>query len=140
MSSHEIQGLTRFLQIAIEIARAEISNGMDVIINKYSDSCMIKNIPWSPYQRVENILKICFRNAHIDEFEKIQKKLIINYDHKNKNKKKNIQITKSAGYFFLLYLPKVEHGASSFTDNLNGIDYVNIIANTQAGIIIKNMI
>lgn len=139
MTSREMQALSRFCQISIEIARYEITNGVEIVVRKFDDSCIIKPIAWPKEERSQNILNIADRNAHIDEFERMQRKLLISYDIKTE-RTKTIQITKSSGNFLLKYMPKVEHGSYIVTNKTSGMHYVNIVAQTQANVILKNLI
>lgn len=139
ISSQEMQALTRYLQIAIEIARYEINNGSEVVISRFSESTFVKCIPWPKESSTQNVLHIVDRNAKIDEFERLQLKFMNKYDKRNITKKKTMDITKSAGSFFIHYMPKVEHAYYLVNAPKEGMDYINFIAQTQANVILKNL-
>lgn len=140
VTSRDMKLLVRYLQICIEISRYEVANGLDIVINKMGDSSYVKHAFWSNEDRGQRALNVSARTAHNDEFEKLQKKLLISFDRRNESKIKTIGITPSCGHFFLLYLPKVEHGASLVPVDTKGLDQVIIVAATQANAILKKLI
>lgn len=135
-----MQALTRFLQLSIEIARYEINNGLDVVITKFSDNVFVKSIPWSKEDRNRHVLNIADRNAEIDEFERLQLKMINSYDKRFESKIKTMQISKASGRFFLHYMSKVEHASYIISDDKKGMEYINVVAQTQANVILQNLI
>lgn len=142
ISSDEMKAVARFLQVGIEIARHEISTGADLVVQRFSESGnMLKQLPWSTTDRNMALVKIAERKAHIDEFERLQRKCLLGYDKRSPEKQKNIQITISSAVFMILYMSKVEHAAGMVASGQNeGMKYVNLVVSTQAGIILKQLV
>lgn len=125
LNTDEVRSLINFTQTAIGIARDEMENGKDIMVSQNS----IIDIPWEKSERSKNILRIAERNTHIDEFEKLQMRLIVKLTGK---KAKTVTITKVAGYYLLIYMNRSEH----YIQN----EYTNLVVRTQAGTILKELI
>lgn len=130
MTGKEIKGLSRFFQNAIGVARAEIRGAFDFEVYRVANDCAVNQVPWMQHG-AKLSLKIAERHAHIDEFEKAQRKLLLGFDARKENKEKSIQLTKAACFFLLLYMARVEV--------ISRDEYVNFIVQKHADTIMQNL-
>lgn len=131
ITSKEMKALSRYLQTCIEIARTEIAKGMDYQVYRVENNKAMREVSWLQADREKYVLRISERHAQIDEFEKLQRKLLLSYD-KREGKTKTVGITKAAGYFILIYMAKAEAMIKEA--------YTNLVVSTQANTILKNLL
>lgn len=132
LTGKEIKGLSRYFQNAIEIARAEIRGAFDYEVYRVEKNTMVRQVSWKN-DGATRALAVSIRHAQIDEFEKAQKKLLLSYSREKEKKAKTIPFTKSCGYFWMIYMVKVEA-------IYKAEDYVNFVATNHSGTILKNLL
>lgn len=107
MTVKQMKALSAFCQVCINIARKEISDGGDVTILKIGDNNAEKFIHWDKSKRHDNIKKVAERHACIDEFEKLQWKLLQAGGRSSSSKPKAFSITKMNGWLILDHMERV---------------------------------
>lgn len=137
ISTKEIKALFEYLHVCILLAREEILNGSDFNVYEISDSVIVKWKPWN--EDIKTSLKVTERHALIDEFEKLQKKLLQEVDPKYELRLKNVQLSKAAGHFILLYMLKAEHAAGTIIPSRKRIDHIMLSVKSQANVIMQSL-
>lgn len=132
LKAKEIKAIVSFLQTCIQIAKSEILNGIDIQVLKMGSGTMQKEVEWEKQDREKNVLRVAERNAHISEFEELQRKCLILIMRNKTGKYQTFSISKTMGYNWLIYMNRTEY---FIKDN-----YINLIVNMQANIILKELI